>query len=439
MSAMTGSIIIFVITYVFIAFEKLKLDKTSAALLGAAAVIMFGLVPYEDALANVDLNVILLLVGMMLVMSFLADTGVFEWMAVVIAKRSGGNGPAIFLMFLFATAGLSAVLDNVTTVILMAPVTILIAELLVIPAAPFLILEAIASNMGGTATLIGDPPNIIIGSRAGLTFNEFIYHLTPPILIMCVLIFPVLAYIFRKQMHVSDAARSRIDRMRPEEAILDPVGLRNGMIVFVLILAGFFIGRAFHIEPGIVAIAGAIVMGVVSKKDLHHALEKVEWATIFFFVGLFMLISALEHNGLFESIGNYIFEVTGGDFATTVLVILWFAAISSAIVDNIPLVIAMIPLIQTIVPQFAGQMGIADDPEAIRAAVEMPLYWSLALGACLGGNGTLVGASANVVVSQIARRNNYPITFWWFTAYGAPVMIVTLIGSTIYLYLRYLM
>lgn len=431
---MIGSLIIFTITYVFIASEKI--DKTAAALLGAAAVIMLGYVPYEAALEAVDLNVILLLVGMMLVMNFLSETGVFEWMAVVIAKRAKGSGPKIFLMFLFATAILSALLDNVTTVILMAPITILIAEMLAIPAAPFLILEAIASNIGGTATLIGDPPNIIIGSRAGLSFNQFLYNLAPIIVLMCLVLFPALSFVFRRNLVVTDVARTRIERTRPELAILDPQGLRRGLVVFGLILLGFFVGRALHIEPGIIAIAGALVMGIVCGKNLHHALEKVEWATVFFFIGLFMLIGALEHNGLFEWLGEFIFDVTGGDYLMTVMVILWFAAISSAIVDNIPLVIAMIPLIQNIVPQFAERMGVTD-PAVVQASIAEPLFWSLALGACLGGNGTLVGASANVVVTQIARRNNYPVTFLGFTAYGAPVMVVTLVFSTVYLYLRY--
>lgn len=432
---MTGPLIIFAITYFFIASEKL--DKTVAALLGATVAIGMGYIPYEEALNAVDLNVILLLVGMMLVMDILSETGLFEWIAVVIAKKARGNGAIIFLAFLFVTAVLSAFLDNVTTVILIAPISILIAEILGMPVAPILILEAIASNIGGTSTLIGDPPNILIGSRAGLTFNDFLAHLTPGILIISLLVFPAMMLVFRRMLVVAEPAKARIERTKPELAILDAWALRRGLAVFGLILLGFFFSRFIRVEPGIVAIGGAILMSFVCRRDLHHAFQKVEWSTVFFFVGLFMLIGALEHNGLFERLGEFILELTGGNFLMTVLTVLWFSAIVSAIVDNIPLVIAMIPLIQNIVPVFAAQMGITDDPAVVHETVAMPLYWALALGACLGGNGTLVGASANVVVSQIARRNNYNLTFMAFTAYGFPIMIVTLAISTVYLYVRY--
>ncbi|MEX2015853.1 MAG: ArsB/NhaD family transporter [Candidatus Hydrogenedentales bacterium] len=432
--AAVGSLVIFALTYVFIASERI--DKTVAALLGASAVILVGFIPYHDALAAIDLNVILLLIGMMLVMSILSDTGVFEWLAVRIAKSSRGNGVVIFLEFMVVTAVLSAFLDNVTTVILLAPITILIAEILEIPPVPILILEAIASNIGGTSTLIGDPPNILIGSQAGLSFNEFIANLGPIILVICILVFPLMAIVYRANLHVAEGVRHRLERTRPERAILDPVSLRRGLIIFALMILGFFIGRAVGIEPGIVAIAGAMVMSLACRKDLHRALEKVEWNTVFFFIGLFMLIGSLEHNGIFERLATFMLEATGGNLLATVMTVLWFAAIMSAIVDNIPLVIAMIPLIQSMIPSFAASMGTLT-PDEMRLQVEEPLFWALALGACLGGNGTLIGASANVVVSQIARRNNYNITFMGFTRYGFPIMIFTVAISTIYLYLRY--
>lgn len=433
---MIGSIVVFLLTYVFIASEKV--DKTIAALLGASVVIAFHWVPYEFALHAVDLNVIFLLVGMMIVVSIMAETGLFEWMAIRIAQMARGNGTAIFLMFIVATAVISSMLDNVTTVILIAPITILVAEILEIPAIPFLILEAIASNVGGTATLIGDPPNVLIGSKIGLTFNEFIEHLTPVVLIMLVLLCLGLGIIFRPMMHVKEAAKKRLARAKPELAILDARNLKRSLVVFILIIAGFFLSHTLDIPPGLVALAGALVMGLVCGKDLTHALEKVEWNSVFFFIGLFMLIGALEYNGVFEHLGKLILTLTKGNFAVTVLAILWFSAIASAIVDNIPLVIAMIPLIQTIVPIFGEQMGLSTDPALLRVQVAEPLYWSLALGACLGGNGTLVGASANVVIAQIARRNKYPITFMAFTKYGFPVMIFTLIVSTGYVWWRYL-
>lgn len=430
-----GALAIFAVVYLCIATEKL--EKTTAALLGAAAVVAFKMVPYSYALASIDLNVVFLLVGMMIVMSIMSDTGLFEWIAITVAKKANGNGALIFLLFMFVTAFLSAFLDNVTTVILIAPITILVGQILELPVITFLVMEAIASNIGGTATLIGDPPNVLIGSQAGLTFNQFLTYLTPPVLVMMFIVFPLLTLLFRGKMRVTEEARQRILKSKPELAILDPVSLKRGLIIFAGILLAFFLHHAVDLEPGIIALAGAIVMSLACGKDLHHALEKVEWTSIFFFVGLFMLVGALEYNGIFESLGQLILRVTQDNFMLTLLAVLWFAAIVSAIVDNIPLVIAMIPLIQTIVPVFAQQQGLDASSAMAQETIAMPLYWSLALGACLGGNGTLVGASANVVVTQIARRNNYPLTFGLFTAYGFPVMIVTLIISTIYLFLRY--
>jgi Na+/H+ antiporter NhaD/arsenite permease-like protein len=431
---MFASLAVFGVTYILIATEKM--DKTAAALLGASVAIMFGLVPYEAALRAVDLNVVFLLVGMMLVVNIMAKTGVFEWIAVRIAQAAKGDGLRILISFLLATVVLSAFLDNVTTVILIAPITILICEILELPAVPFLILEALASNIGGAATLVGDPPNVLIASKTKLSFNEFLVNLGPPVVVM--MAFGVLAaiFFFRHQVRVPEANKQRIMRARPERAILDPVRLRRALIVFGLLLGGFFASHALGIEPGIIALAGALVMALVCQTDLHHALEKVEWNSVFFFVGLFMLIGALEHNHVFETLGHHIAQWTQGNFLLTVMVVLWFAAVASAIVDNIPLVIAMIPLIQTIVPDFAADVGLTD-PALIRAQIEEPLYWSLALGACLGGNGSLVGASANVVVAQIGKRNNYPLTFWAFTRYGFPTMIGTTAIASVYLYLRY--
>lgn len=430
-----GAVAVFALAYLGIATEKL--DKTTAAVLGAAVAVALRFVPYDFALGSIDLNVIFLLVGMMIVMSILSDTGLFEWIAITVARAARGNGPAILLFFMTVTALLSAFLDNVTTVILIAPITILVGQILGLPVMLILILEALASNIGGTATLIGDPPNVLIGSQAGLTFIEFITNLAPAVLIMMFLIFPAVTLIFRKQLQVSAEARMQIMRARPELAILDPVGLRRALIVFAFMLAGFFLHHTVHLEPGLIALGGAVMLCLVCRKDLHHALERVEWASIFFFVGLFMMVGALEYNGIFEALGRYILMMTRGDFLLTVMTVLWFAAIASAIVDNIPLVIAMIPLIHTIIPVFADQNGIAATSPEAHATIAMPLFWALALGACLGGNGTLVGASANVVVTQIARRNNYPITFGMFTFYGFPIMIVTLIISTVYLYVRY--
>ena len=434
-SPMILSLGIFLVVYALIAFDIV--DKTAAALLGAGAVILLHLVPYHEAVKSVDLNVIFLLIGMMIVMSILAETGFLEWLAIAIAQRAKGNARVIVVQFLFVTAVLSAVLDNVTTVILIAPITILITQLLEIRTVPILVMLAIFSNIGGTGTLIGDPPNIIIGSATVLSFNDFLFNLGPVVLVMTLVCLAMVRFRMGSSLDTTDEARRRVMIAQPELAILDPALLKKCGAVLALILLGFFTSRLTGFEPGIVALAGSVVMMIVCKVDIHTALHKVEWATILFFIGLFMLISALEHNKLFEKSGEMLIHATQGNLLLTVMVILWVAAIASAIVDNIPLVIAMIPLIKTIVPVFTVQMGLADNPELAHTTIEAPLYWALALGACLGGNGTLIGASANVVIAQIGARNNANITFMEFTKAGFPIMIITVAISSVYMYFRY--
>lgn len=432
---MVLSLVIFLAVYVLIAFELV--DKTAAALVGAGAVIMLHLVPYEVAVKSVDMNVLFLLIGMMIVMSILSETGFLEWLAITIAQRSRGNAKAIVVQFLLVTAVLSAVLDNVTTVILIAPITILITQLLEVKTAPILVLLAIFSNIGGTATLIGDPPNIIIGSATALTFNDFIINLTPVIAGITLLCVILVRIRLGASLDAPEEARRRVMIAEPALAILDRGQLNRCLAVLALILAGFFTSRLTGFEPGIVALVGAVLMMIVCKVDVHTALQKVEWGTIMFFIGLFMLISGLEYNGLFEKCGELLVEATKGNLLMTALVILWAGAIASAIVDNIPLVIAMLPLIKTIIPTFALERGITDQPDLIHMSIAAPLYWALALGACLGGNGTLIGASANVVIAQIGKRNNCGITFMEFTRAGFPIMLFTVTLSSVYLYLRY--
>ncbi|MBN2161556.1 MAG: ArsB/NhaD family transporter [Pontiellaceae bacterium] len=480
-------IAVFLVVYFFIATELL--DKTIASLIGAAVMIGLGLVPYtaeqaaeqyhaaphvaieqtiaqdetpveqvtvaqvtaehpelieaaaehspeaggeeflpKGALGAIDLNVLFLLIGMMVIVNTLSDTGVFEWLAIMLARLAKGNGMLITIFFMVMTAVLSAFLDNVTTVILMAPITILLCQLLEMPAPPILIMEAVFSNIGGTSTLVGDPPNILIGSQSALTFNDFLINLGPPVLIMMVVLLGVMFLILRKSIKTTEATRKRVETSRPDQAILEPGVLKKALVVFALVLAGFFAGHALEIEPGIIALAGAMVMVLVCKKNIHHALMHVEWNTILFFAGLFMMIAALEHHGVFEAMGQYILKICGGDPMKTTLILLWFAALASAILDNIPLVMAMIPLVKGISPELGYAMG-ADNP----------LLWALALGACLGGNGTMIGASANVVIAQIANRNNCRISFMGFTKYGFPFMLASLAIAHAYLYFRFFM
>ncbi|MFA7230919.1 MAG: ArsB/NhaD family transporter [Victivallaceae bacterium] len=429
------SIIIFVIAYALIASEKV--DKSIAALLGAGAIICLHLAPCHELLSKVDLNVISLLVGMMIVVDILATTGLFEWIAIVIARKAKGNGLLILIEFLLVTAFLSAFLDNVTTVILVAPITILIAQILEIPAVPILVMEAVFSNIGGTATLVGDPPNILIGSKTTLSFNDFLLNLGPVVVVITIVLILAVYFFFRKSFRATPAAMKRIMTAKPELAIIEPVRLKKALFVLALILTGFFTSRIIDVEPGMIALIGGLVMVLVCGMDMHHVLQKVEWTTIMFFVGLFVLIGGLEVNGVFALLGKYIVQVTQGNLLMTTLAILWASAILSAIVDNIPLVISMIPLIHSIIPVFAEQKGIVGAQALIHTQVEEPLFWALALGACLGGNGSLIGASANVVIAQIARRNKYKLSFWDFTKYGLPMMVASLIISTVYIYLRY--
>ncbi len=432
---MITAIVIFAITYIFIASEKV--DKTIAAMLGATAIIFAGQIEYQEALHKIDLNVIYLLVGMMIIVHILATTGLFEWIAVSVAQKVHGRAIPLLVLLLTVTAILSAVLDNVTTIILIAPITILITQILEINAVPFLILEAVFSNIGGTATLVGDPPNVLIGSQTHLEFNDFIIHLGPIVAIICVVAMPLVILIIKKHLVVSDATRERIMEARPELAIIYPGRLVIALVVFGFVLAGFFLSQKIGIEPGLVAIAGAFLMTLCCGLKPSEVLAEVEWGTIFFFLGLFMLIGALDHVGVFKYLGTVILHLTSGNLLWTCIAIMWFSAIFSALVDNIPLVMAMIPLIRSIVPLFLTQMGLEADSETARLVITEPLYWSLALGACLGGNGSLVGASANIVVAQIARKNKYKLSFWDFTRYGMPIMLVSLLISTAYVYLRY--
>lgn len=427
---------IFAAAYLFIASEKV--DKTIAAMLGAGLMIALGVAGFNDMLGKIDLNVLGLLIGMMVIVNIMATTGVFEYLAVKIARQTKGNGVLVVMEFLLATAFISAFMDNVTTVILMAPVTILITQLLRLPTVPILIMEAIFSNIGGTATLIGDPPNILIGASCNLSFNDFLINLTPVVLIVMAVTLGVVLLQMRKNLRTAPSAVAQVRLTEPKLAILEPVRLSRSMWVFAFVLLGFFTSRLTGLEPGIIAICGAFVMALVCKIELSHMLEKVEWNTILFFSGLFMMVGALEIDGVFNSLGQWMIHMTDGNFALTMMIILWGSAILSAVIDNIPLVISMIPLIQSIVPIFAGQMGIAGSEELITAQIREPLFWALALGACLGGNGTLIGASANVVVCQIARKNRYPVTFWQFTRYGFPLMILSVAICSVYLYFRYI-
>ena len=427
-------IIIFLFAYVAIASGRLH--KTVAAVLGGAVLVLLGGVSPETAYAHVDLNVIFLLIGMMILVHLVAETGFFQWMAVALAKAARGNPVKILLSLFGATALLSALLDNVTTIVLMAPVTILIADQLEAPPLPFLILEALASNIGGTGTLIGDPPNILIGSHAHLSFNQFLLNLGPIALLCLVVITVAIWLLFRRRLRVSEDVRARIRESDPAGAITDRSGAVRLGVVMLLVLVGFFLHDLLKVQPSVVALIGAMLGLIVTKKDVNEAFSAVEWPTLMFFVGLFLLVGGLEEKGVLQWVAGGIGDATKGRLFLTALFVLWGSALISAVVDNIPFVAAMIPVIGNLVPAIAAQMGL-QDPSQIQHLVAEPLWWSLALGACLGGNATLIGASANVVMSGVAERHGHHISFGRFALYGVPATFVTLLISSVYVYIRY--
>ncbi|MBW7866032.1 MAG: ArsB/NhaD family transporter [Candidatus Hydrogenedentes bacterium] len=430
------SLAIFAVTYGLIVSEKV--DRTAAAILGATAMVMLHLIPHSVALEHVDLDVMFLLTGMMIVVGILSETGLFEWVAIFIARRAQGNALIILIGLLTATAVLSAFLDNVTTVVLIAPITILLTQILDIPTIPFLVLQALFSNIGGTATLIGDPPNILIASKSGLNFNQFIFHLLPAVLLVMWTVLIFIAFTQKNLLRTTPAARLRIMQAHPELAITDPVRLKRGLAVFALIIFGFCVGHYFHIEPGIVALAGGFLMLVVCGAGIHGAMEKVEWETIFFLIGLFILVGTLEHVGVFAILGDVMFRTIGHNLPLLAVSILWISGVLSAVFGNIPVVIAFLPLVKAIIPAYFAPLGGVENADPLLvSSVADPLWWSLALGSCLGGNGTLFGAAANVVVAQIAKKNGYHISFLTYLRYGLPVTIASLCICTVYVYLRY--
>lgn len=413
--------LIFVITYAVIATDRV--DKTVAALLGGTAVVVLGIVDQEEAFGAIDLNVIFLLAGMMTMAAILRRTGFFQWLAIRSVKVAGGEPYRLLIVLSLVCAALSALLDNVTTVVLIAPVTLYIASVLRVSPVPFLISEILASNIGGTATLIGDPPNILIGSAAGLGFAEFLANMAPIALAILVVYVGLTRVLFGRDLRVHDDVREAVLALDEAEVLTEPRLLRLSLSVIGVTIAGFLVAGPLGLEAGTIALLGAAVLLLLSGLEVESVLRDVEWPTLFFFVGLFMLVEAVVHVGIIGALADSLIRLTGGDATVTTLGLLWISGIGSAIIDNIPYTATMIPVVQ--------QLGAAGLP------IE-PLWWSLALGACLGGNATIVGASANVVVANMARRAGHEISFVAFLRYGLLVTFVSLVMSTVYLYARYL-
>jgi Na+/H+ antiporter NhaD/arsenite permease-like protein len=412
---------VFLVAYALIASERF--DRTLIALLGGLLVVSLGIIDQEEAFAAIDFNVIFLLAGMMVLAGGLAKTGFFEYLAGQAIHLSRGEPFRLLVFLAVVTAGLAALLDNVTTVILLTPVTLSIARTLTVSPFPYLISQIFASNIGGTATLIGDPPNIMIGSAAGLDFADFLVNLAPVVAVIMVAFLGIMWLTFGRRME-DDANRLDIlATVDPASAIKDRPLMIRALIVLGLTIAGFLFHSALGLEAATIALLGATILMIVGPLDPHETLRDIEWNTLFFFVGLFMLIEAVIHVGIVGGIADALAHAAGGRLDLATMGILWFSALASAIVDNIPYTATAIPIVERLI-----ESGLDGNV----------LWWSLALGACLGGNLTIVGASANIVVANLAARDGHPITFMQFFRYGLGVVVASLVISTAYLWIRYL-
>jgi Na+/H+ antiporter NhaD/arsenite permease-like protein len=436
MSEVAIATTIFVVSYAVIVSERL--DRMTVALAGGSLMIAFGVLDQEQAIAAIDWNTLALLTGMMILINILNRTGVFRYAGWRTAIMVGGNPWSLMAGFAVFTAIASAFLDNVTTILLMIPVTIAICEDLGLDARPYMITQVIASNIGGTATLIGDPPNILIGGATGLDFVSFIVNLAPVVLILLVLMLIGFRLYYASRLgEVTAEARRAMQLADARVHIGDARLLRRALLVLALTILGFLLHGALHLEAGSVAMFGATLLLLLSRVEPHGVLAEVEWPTLFFFIGLFVLVGGIEEIGLLDRIAEEAVALTGGDPLWTALTLLWLAGVASAIVDNIPAVATLIPLTIAVGRLLNPELAGLDNAAVAQAAAVEPLWWALALGACLGGNGSMVGASANVVAVGIAERRHEPIGFWGFTRIGAPVALVSLCVSSFYLWLRY--
>ncbi|MDQ0831394.1 Na+/H+ antiporter NhaD/arsenite permease-like protein [Streptomyces achromogenes] len=421
-----AAIVVFVGTYGLIISEKIH--RVGAALGGAALMLAIGATDDKSAFfsehSGVDWNVIFLLMGMMMIVGVLKKTGLFEYLAIWAVKRAQARPFRVMVMLIVITAVASALLDNVTTVLLIAPVTLLVCERLALPAAPFLIAEVFASNIGGIATLVGDPPNIIIASRAGLTFNDFLVHLAPLAALLVVVLIALCRFLFRKSFVYDEARAEEVMALQEGEAIKAPRLLVQGLVVLALVVVGFVLHPVLHYEPSVVALLGAGLLIAVSSVETGEVLGEVEWPTLAFFAGLFIMIGGLIETGVIGEISKALADAIGDNELGGSMLLLGASAVLSGIVDNIPYVATMAPITSDLVQSMGG-------------SGDHVMWWALAIGADLGGNATAIGASANVVVLGIAERNRQPISFWQFTKYGLVVTAVTVALSAGYVWLRY--
>lgn len=414
------AIVIFLVTMAAIMTEKLH--RTVAAVAGALLLILTGVLSVESGFSYVDLNTLGVLIGMMLFVAVVKNSGIFEYIAIKAAKIAKGRPWPLMVLFALITAVLSAFLDNVTTVLLIGPMTLAITSMLRINPIPFFMTQIMASNIGGTATLIGDPPNIMIGSAAGLSFTDFITNTGVAVLFVLAATIVCFYFIYGRKLHVEPEAMDSILQLDENKAIKDRSLLIKSVVMILLVVFGFVFHSQLHLESCTIALTAAAVMLLIGRQDVEEIVAGVEWTTILFFTGLFIVVGGLQETGVIQILANGLMDLTEGHMTLTILLILWVSAIVSSFLDNIPFVATLIPLILTM--QSSG----VDVP---------PLWWAVSLGACLGGNGTLIGASANVVLSGISNRHGFPITFASYFKVGFPLMLVSVAISTVFLLLRF--
>ncbi len=415
------AIVIFIAVMVAIISEKIH--RATAAVAGAVLLLVTQVLTVDTAMAHVDVSTIGVLVGMMLFVAVVKNSGLFEYIAIKSAKLTHGRPWAIMMVFAIITGLLSAFLDNVTTVLLVGPMTLAITSILKVNPVPFLLTQILASNMGGTATLIGDPPNIMIGSEAGLSFVDFITGTAPAVIVIMAVSIVCFYFMFGRKLHVEEKAMQEVMKLDENRAIKDKPLLIKSVVMIVLVVIGFIFHASLGLESCTVALLAAAIMMLIGKQDTEDVILGVEWSTIVFFIGLFVVVGGMEETGVIDQLAQLLMNLTNGNMVITMLIILWVSALVSSIIDNIPFVATLIPMILAI--QAESGMDVT------------PLWWALSLGACLGGNGTLIGASANVVLSGISNKNGYPITFMSYLKVGFPMMLLSIVISMIYLLLRF--
>lgn len=414
------AIIVFVVVIGLIISEKV--NSAAAALAGAMALVVTGVMSAHKALSYIDFNTIGLLVGMMVLVAIIRQSGLFEYVAIKAAKMVHGDPWKIMIAFILLTAVLSGILDNVTTVLLVGPMTIAIAKMLEINPVPFLMTQILASNVGGTATLIGDPPNIMIGSAANLSFMDFLKNTGVAVVLVIVFMIVMMRFVYKKEIEVEGLDTSKIMNLDPDKSITDKPLLIKGVVVIVLVILGFILHDQIGMETSVIALTAAAVMLLIGGVNVDNAIQDVEWTTIAFFMALFVVVGGLTETGVIKQVAAVIIERTAGHPVMMMLILLWASALLSSFLNNIPFIATLIPLVIALK---------ADGMDA------EPLWWAISLGACLGGNGTMIGASANVVLSDISTKHGYPITFKSYLRVGMPFMLGSVLISMVFLLVKY--